>query len=312
MCGGASPTRKMILSVRLSLPQETLLTASSSAWLTLSGVSPPPPALSASRSVWIASRSRLRSDTLVMYSSPLSLVGDEADAQARAWAGRRRPDCRWPRSSSWPRRAARPCCRSCRGRRPPRPPAPRSRAPGSAALPPVASRGRMPIGRPRRADGGRRAGRGVSRLVAAASPSPAASAPFSPSPRRRLRLRHRLLRLARGDDGDERPDRRRGAATRQIGIASIHRRAAEMGRFVGGSGTTGGDRRRVGRQGWPTRAASSGRPATARRGSPGRPAASRGRPRRARRRRAGGTGTTNRLPRVGVDGDGSPRASGPG
>src|SRR6266850_1110610 len=41
MCGAASPTRKIIRSVFLSLLQVILLTASLSAWLTLSGVGLP-------------------------------------------------------------------------------------------------------------------------------------------------------------------------------------------------------------------------------------------------------------------------------
>ena len=40
MCGGASPTRKMIFTTFLSADQLILFTASSSAWLTASGVSP--------------------------------------------------------------------------------------------------------------------------------------------------------------------------------------------------------------------------------------------------------------------------------
>src|SRR4051812_34822538 len=72
MCGGASPTRKITFNTDRSADQAILFTASSSAWLTDSGSSPPPSALKALRFLNTASRSSVRSNRCVTYASPRS------------------------------------------------------------------------------------------------------------------------------------------------------------------------------------------------------------------------------------------------
>src|SRR3954468_6172237 len=75
MCGGASPTRKTSFTTSGDGLHVTRVTASFSAWFTLSGPSPPPPAWKDWSLENTSSRSSLRSKTLVMYSSPRSRYG---------------------------------------------------------------------------------------------------------------------------------------------------------------------------------------------------------------------------------------------
>ena len=72
MCGGASPTKNTTRYVLGSWLHEIRLIASSSAWFTDSGESPPPSARNCISFAYIESRSLFRSTTCVTYASPRS------------------------------------------------------------------------------------------------------------------------------------------------------------------------------------------------------------------------------------------------